>query len=54
MRRCGCEVGRLAMYHWPTDTPEATYLRSVERAWLFSRHIVQLVDEEASGWSWRP
>jgi hypothetical protein len=34
-------------YHWPTDTPENIDLRSVERVLLFSRRMVQLLDEEA-------
>jgi acetylornithine deacetylase/succinyl-diaminopimelate desuccinylase-like protein len=40
---------RSPTYHWPTDTPENIDLRSVERAWLFSRRMVQLLDEEAKG-----
>ncbi len=46
---CASEGERLPMYHWPTDTPENVDLRSVERAWLFSRRMVQLLDEEAKG-----
>ena len=46
---CASEVSRLPVYHWPTDTPENVDLRSVERAWLFSRRMVQLLDEEAKG-----
>ena len=43
------EAVRPPTYHWPTDTPENVDLRSVERAWLFSRRMVQLLDEEAKG-----
>ena len=46
---CASKDGRLPMYHWPTDTPENVDLRSVERALLFSRRMVQLLDEEAAG-----
>ena len=46
---CGSESDRPPAYHWPTDTPENVDLRSVERACLFSRRMVQLLDEEAKG-----
>jgi hypothetical protein len=43
------DIGFIGNYHWATDTPENIDLPSVERAWLFSRRMVQLLDEEAAG-----
>ena len=43
------DIGFTSNYHWATDTPENIDLRSVERAWLFSRRMVQLLDEDAGG-----